>query len=220
MAEYPEWHPEEAPDYDSNLSASGAQVLTRLRSDAGFCASVLTDPRELHRTLYAHFAPAAYPEYAGTYRGTPNSPLESRYSGCQSLLDGQPQLRFLSPEQVPSAMENILPAIAAMRANAETPWDRLWALTNLFVQFGKVHPFLDGNGHVQRVLFAAGALEMGVPLSNRFAIHPRSYDFLLAHSLECFTRSGDGQWAMAVAEYLAQWLDGPFDAPGSGLPPE
>lgn len=61
-------------------------------------------------------------------------------------------------------------------------------LAHLFSPFGFIHPFLDGNGHTQRALFGAAALEMGIPLSNRFAIHPRSYDFLLGHALENYSR--------------------------------
>ena len=44
-------------------------------------------------------------------------------------------------------------------------YGKLLGLTYSFSWFGKVHPFLDGNGHIQRALFAAMATEFGYPLS-------------------------------------------------------
>jgi fido (protein-threonine AMPylation protein) len=222
-ATYPTWHTEQAPAFDAIMSKAGSDILDRLRSDLAFRVLVLNDPRVAHKILYEPFAPANYPEYAGTYRGTANSTLEHRLSSAQSIIDPSRTITFAKPSDVLSAMAWLIPEMAGMRSRAVTPWDQLWSLTNFFIQFGKIHPFLDGNGHLQRVLFAAGAMEMRIPLSCRFAIHPRPFDFLLAYALEKFSDSQNhddqSRWGMAVAEYLAQWLGGQFDAPGSGMPP-
>lgn len=87
-------------------------------------------------------------------------------------------------------------------------------LTYAFCWFGKIRPLLDRNGHIQRALFAAMAIEFGFPLSPRFAIHPRPYDRLLATALELFTCSPAGEEngkIGLVAEYLGFFLDGPFE---------
>ena len=84
-----------------------------------------------------------------------------------------------------------------------------------FCWFGKIHPFLDGNGHVQRAVFAVMATEFGFPLSPRFVIHPRPFDRLLAAALEMFVRASadeEQEKLGLVAEYLAFFLDGPFNA--------
>jgi hypothetical protein len=52
-----------------------------------------------------------------------------------------------------------------------------------------IHPFLDGNGHVQRALFASLALEFGYRTNDSLTIHPRPYDRLFAIALELFARS-------------------------------
>lgn len=44
------------------------------------------------------------------------------------------------------------------RAVNQAPYIKLLTLTYLFCWFGKIHPFLDGNGHDQRALFAAAAV--------------------------------------------------------------
>lgn len=104
-------------------------------------------------------------------------------------------------------------------ANADD-FGKLIGLTYTFCWFGKIHPFLDGNGHIQRAIFAAMATEFGFPLSARFALHPRPYDRLLATALEIFTRAPVGEEngeLGLVAEYLAFFLDGPFNAPRKGV---
>jgi hypothetical protein len=95
-------------------------------------------------------------------------------------------------------------------------YGKLLGLAYTFCWFGKIHPFLDGNGHVQRAIFAAMATDFGYPLSPRFAIHPRPFDRLLATALEIFTRAPAGkenEELALVAEYLAFFLDGPLNAP-------
>jgi len=129
---------------------------------------------------------------------------------------------FRPPSQVLGDIQSLLTAInvGIEKLGSASNYDKLDHLSNMFCQFGAIHPFLDGNGHVQRALFAASALELGIPLSNRFAIHPRTYDGLLAFPLEMYTRSPSNQvdqWRAMVAEYLANWLGGQFDAPGMGM---
>ena len=95
-------------------------------------------------------------------------------------------------------------------------YDKLIALAYTFCRFGKIHPFLDGNGHVKRAVFAVMATEFGSPLSPRFVIHPRPFDRLLAATLEMFGRGSvdkEQEELGLVAEYLAFFLDGPFNAP-------
>lgn len=218
---HPEWHPLGHPGYETAMSAANDMLLTRLAADPEFRASILADPRDLHRLLYAPFAPASHPEYAGTYRGEPGTSLERRVMGGPSVIDPGEVFGFLKASAVPGAIAHLLNDVRAEMASADAPWLKLRTLAYLFATFGAYHPFLDGNGHVQRTMFAAAALEMGLPLSNRFAIHPRSYDLLLGLVLEQYTRDEirRGEWLTAVAEYVAQWLGGPFDAPGSGLAP-
>ena len=98
-----------------------------------------------------------------------------------------------------------------------TEYDKLIALAyTLCCRFGKTHPFLDGNGHVQRAVFAVMAAVFDFPLSPGFVIHPRSFDRLLAAALEMFGRASadeEREELDLVAEDLAFFLDGPFNAP-------
>ena len=99
---------------------------------------------------------------------------------------------------------------------ADDDYEKLAALAYTFSRFGKIHPFRDGNGHVQRAVFAVMATEFGFPLSPRFVIYPRPFDRLLAIALEFFSRAAadeEPEELGIVAECLAFFLDGPFNAP-------
>lgn len=208
------------PDYDRIMLRRSAEMLVRLHEDVAYRHEIMRDVRGVHRELFAGFAPAAHPEYAGTYRGTANSSLEFRISGAPCILAPEETFAFVSPAEVHERMAKLMSQLELELPafKLEGHYEKLMALTHFFCWFGTIHPFLDGNGHVQRALFAAMAVELDLSLTGRFAIHPRSFDRLLAYPLEMFTRSGGGQDYLAmVAEYLAFWLGGPFDAPGQGI---
>ncbi len=220
---FPSWQAHTAPDYDAIMSRDCAALSVRIQADPTFRRNLLRDPRDCHRDLFLRFVPGDHPEYAGTYRGTPNTALEHRPMHAPCVSDTTKSFSFAAPNVVPAKVAELLATIEREREDARGAgqYVQLLYLTHLFAWFGAIHPFLDGNGHIQRALFAAGAAELGIPMSSRFAIHPRSYDRLLATHLELFTRgNGPKSQLAAIAEYLAFWLGGAFDVPASAIPEE
>ena len=198
--------------------------LRRIKADRPYRLSVLQDPRDLHRQIFLRSTPPGYPEYAGTYRGTPGTSLEARRMGAQSLASPGDEFAFEEPAGLPDKVTFLLEQVMGQLESARQaqPYELLLLLTHQFCWFGKLHPFLDGNGHIQRALFASLATELDIPISTRFALHPRSFDSLLAWPLELFTRAEECDrpiYLAMVAEYLGFWLAGPFDVAGSGIPP-
>lgn len=213
----PSWQAHKAADYDSTMTSRCAALLAEIIADPTRRQAILLDPRNLHRELFASFAPSGYGEYAGSYRGTPGTSLPDRRIFADSQMEPGTQYEFCLPSEVPARMDQLLQQTRDLLGDdSADDFGKLIALTYTFCWFGKIHPFLDGNGHVQRAVFAAMATEFGYPLSARFAIHPRPYDRLLATALEIFTRAPVGEEngeVGLVAEYLAFFLNGPFDAP-------
>jgi fido (protein-threonine AMPylation protein) len=212
----PPWQAHASVDYDSTMANRCSTLLAEITDDPARRKAILADPRDLHRSLFAPFTPPGYSEYAGTYRGTPGTTLAGRRMSSESQLEVGGQFEFCLPDEVPACMNSLLDHMQQWLRDASTDdYGKLLGLSYTFCWFGKIHPFLDGNGHVQRAIFAAMATEFGFPLSARFAIHPRPYDRLLATALEIFTRAPaneeNGELAL-VAEYLAFFLDGPFNA--------
>lgn len=213
------------PNYDAAMTQACAALQRRILVDPAYRSAMLTDPRDLHRTLFTEFTPAGYPEYAGTYRGTAGTSLQGRRSGAPQIFSPQKSFSFEEPDSVAAGLGFMLSEVRRelTPAKSEPPYVQLLTLTHLFCWFGKIHPFLDGNGHIQRALFAAAAAELAIPLATRFAIHPRPFDRLLAWPLEMFTRAAPDQrehFLAMVAEYLSSWLAGSFDVPASGIAPE
>lgn len=217
MTTTPRWQAHIANDYDATMTARCGQLLTEIVANPGRRQAIMVDPRDLHRELFAPFAPSDHAEYAGTYRGTPGTVLFGRRISAASQLEPGRDYEFCLPGEVTPRMAELLKNSRVFLADTTADnLGRLIALTYTFCWFGKIHPFLDGNGHLQRAIFAAMATDFGYPLSARFAIHPRPYDRLLATALEIFTRAPTGREndeLGLVAEYLAFFLDGPFNAP-------
>lgn len=59
-------------------------------------------------------------------------------------------------------------------------------IVRLFYVFGLTHPFLDGNGHVQRLGFATCVMHWNekLTLMPQWTIHPRPYDIEMAQAFE------------------------------------
>ena len=224
MTTAPEWQAYARPNYDAVMTQACTDLQQKILIDAAYRSSILTDPRDLHRTLFTGITPPGYPEYAGTYRGAAGTSLEGRRSGAPQVFSPQKSFSFEEPEDVAARLDFMLSEVRRelIPARSATPFAQLLTLTHLFCWFGKIHPFLDGNGHVQRALFAAAASELAIPLAARFATHPRPFDRLLAWPLEMFTRAAPDQrehFLAMVAEYLSSWLAGSFDRPASGIAP-
>lgn len=178
----PKWRLHESPGYDPIMADMCAAIATRIQADPAYRISLLKDPREGHSALFTRFAPAGHPEYAGTYRGTPGTSLEHRLIHAPGITDTTQFFAFTAPARVPAKTADLLATVNRERKQARGAGNyiQLLHLTHLFAWFGAIHPFLDGNGHIQRILFAAAAAELHNPTSNRFTIHPRSFDRLLA----------------------------------------
>lgn len=212
----PKWQAHTAAGYDATMTSRCSRLQIAIVADAMRRQGILHDPRNLHRELFGTFTPPGYDDYAGTYRGTPQTSLAGRRIAADSQMAPGEEYEFCLPGEVQERMDRLMQETRELVADASIDdFGKLIAMTYTFCWFGKIHPFLDGNGHVQRAIFAAMATEFGYPLSARFAIHPRPYDRLLATALEVFTRAPAGEENAElglVAEYLGFFLEGPFDA--------
>ena len=225
--EAPEWQAHLASGYDGAMTARCDRLLAEIVVDPSRRKAIMADPRDLHRELFASFTPASHPEYAGTYRGTPDTALADVRMSAGSQIDPEVVYEFCPPREVPWRMKelgmNTYSLLnepnqddSLLNEPNQDDYDKLIALAYTFCRFGKIHPFLDGNGHVQRAVFAVMATEFGFPLSPRFVIHSRPFDRLLAVALENFGRAPEDEEQEdlgLVAEYLAFFLEGPFNAP-------
>ena len=79
-----------------------------------------------------------------------------------SQIDLGTEYEFCLPGEVPPRMLELLKNTHALLGKSSADdYGKLVALTYTFCWFGKIHPFLDCSGHIQRAIFAAMATNFG-----------------------------------------------------------
>lgn len=182
------WHPHDHPDYDAVLAPrSSAELAEILTGEPEAVEAFLRDTRPSHRRLYASLTPPEHPEYAGTYRGEPGTSLEGRRAGA-SLVTRDGERGFIEPDKVRHHVDKslglVIDSLVAPPAT-DGPAQLFQRAAKVFYVFGLIHPYLDGNGHIQRLVFAAAvARHRSLTLLPSWTIHPRPYDIEMAEAFE------------------------------------
>lgn len=153
-----------------------ADLLVDLRElDDEALATALGEPRDLHRTLYRDLTPDDHPEFAGNYRGSAYPALrDCLVASAFNATEGSRLL--IPPNRVAEYMKTYAQLVAQVVSSARTPSSRtLEKLASVMIVFGNIHPFLDGNGHIQRLTFQVLAERAGYVTANGWNIHPKPY---------------------------------------------
>jgi hypothetical protein len=160
----------------------------------------LIDTRPLHRHLFGDLAP----EVAGLYRGTPGSAVQNA-ARAVFLARRRPGLRARDPCTEPQAVG---PAMAALGDRIGALWDHpargdagFDALAGVTHGFLSIHPYLDGNGHIYRLMATTLAPRLGLTPRAGFTLHPRPYDHLMSLSLQWFPDHPG-----LLSAYLRRWF--------------
>jgi len=170
---------------------------------------LLGDTRPLHRTLFDGFAPLIWPDAAGTYRGTPGTSIAAAPRAV-FLARKVPGLRrrdlCLPAADVPAAMAALSDRLRRLwddRPGRDTPFrDAAYlALSEATAQFFTIHPYMDGNGHIWRLVLPVLASRLGLSPRAEWTVDQRPYgpEFSLAL-----------QWhrdhPTILADQLRRWL--------------
>jgi fido (protein-threonine AMPylation protein) len=185
---YPEWHPHDDLRYDEVMSPASAAELQALKDGTSDeRKAFLLDTRAVHQRLYEHLTPVDYPIYAGTYRGTVDTPLEHRTVVGRRVSD-ETVMKFVDANKVQKSLKQLEAYLTQTLSQPMTRQLALDTATKAFYFFGLTHPYLDGNGHIQRLMVAAVVMECGVfDLLPTWTIHPRPYDVEVALAFEAPT---------------------------------
>jgi len=160
----------------------------------------LIDTRPLHRHLFGDLAP----EVAGLYRGTPGTVVEGA-ARAVFLARRRPGLRVRDPCAEPQAVS---PAMATLGDRIGALWDdppcgdaAFDALAGVTHGFLSIHPYLDGNGHIYRLMATTLAPRLGLAPRVDFTLHPRPYDHLMSLSLQWYPDHPG-----LLSAYLRRWF--------------
>lgn len=177
----PPWEYDKDPTAQAELPKRSRLVLLQLAAGRISADSAIADSRPIHHTLFEGLVPPQCPYYAGHYRGEDFLCLREYEVGIQAdPRVGCPSDVVLT--QLREFIDNTLGALTAIDAaqtlpDAQLPAEqKLLFLVNfaclMFVEFLRIHPYANGNGHVARflvwcVLGRHGYWPKKWPLNNR-----------------------------------------------------
>lgn len=183
----------------SDMTIRCQQVYSELASGSTFSRiGFLCDTRSMHRTLFAPCAPPGYEDCAGSYRGEKGKCTEFSHVGIPNFaLQHRSTGSTVAPQNVIGEMAKLATYIRN-RLPTESPEEQYFRFAcRVFRDFNIIHPYVDGNGHIARLVFAALLTIENMRLSCRWTLHERPYDgeivaFCLAYYpdnpelLECY----------------------------------
>lgn len=181
------------------IRRSEAVLVHLSRLDLDKAALSLADPRELHKFLYKGLTPVDHPAFAGNYRGSDDPILRKSYVAA-SFSETEGTKLLAPPSEVAECMQQYGRAVLRTAVQRyDIAHAAVDALAPVLIALGMIHPFLDGNGHIQRVTFAHLIQRFGFQLSDHWSIHPRPYDVQVDRALA----AGDKE---AVCRLFSQFV--------------
>jgi fido (protein-threonine AMPylation protein) len=175
-----------------------------LNAEARAQLSTIQDTRNVHQSLFLPTTPKDGEVYAGTYRGTPGTFLEDRRSHVRA---GSIAPRRIDKNAPPHRIEE---RMASLGEYIEETWNSpsdivvyyLHAV-RIFHRFVDIHPYVDGNGHTARLIFAALLHHRSIALRPTWTIHPRPYSNAISLVIQLYSAHPD-----LLALYLGKWVGG------------
>jgi hypothetical protein len=188
-------------------SARAATMLATLPP----CAQLaqVCDTRALHSALFSGFAPAAWPDAAGTYRGTPGSSM-AHAPRAVFLARRLPGLRSrdLCAEAavVPAMMDDLARLLRDLWHDrpglADPHRDAAFrALAKVTELFFAIHPYMDGNGHIWRLVLPVLGRRLGLAMRPEWTVDRRPYGPEFSMALQWY-----GDHPSILADQLRRWL--------------
>ena len=205
MTPCPQWTDEVPGELEIQFDAALKRTYRQVESSAK--ALVVNEAAVCgwHRRLFEGIPPVDY--YAGNFR---------QVHATNTCLQQDVEVGGVSGTHFPFVLQELADLFSQLRVSilrAELYWKdidqparaiRLSVLLAALVgEFIRIHPFLNGNGRLSRLLWAWGLMRFGVPLQHR--IHPRPampYGTIMRRSM-----LGDhGPLAAHILNYLAKRL--------------
>jgi fido (protein-threonine AMPylation protein) len=200
----PKWNSRANPE---QAMASAASIGSEWERIAGLSEAekihLIIDTRDLHRRIFSGCTPEGCGVYAGEYRGADNDLLIDRHATLKySGTRRRPKIHLAPPHLVLQLMVDLGNYIRSFAGHALSRADYIHHVVKAFVQFNKIHPYLDGNGRISRIFFGTLLSLEGIRLSEKWTFDNRPFDsridILFRHYHE---------WPEAMEEYLSTWID-------------
>lgn len=186
-------HPLYCPPWEyTNVAGHEDAVRARTRfavrelalSNRARNVEVMKDTRSFHRSYFANLTPAGYDYYAVNYRGSNFACLQYCAVGVRSdprvghdpgMVAHNMQIFSAKISQALSEADLFRSYSSALVSDEDKLFRTVEIAAALFVFFLEIHPYVNGNGHMGRLILMCFLNVYGIRLS-RFSVHPRPAD--------------------------------------------
>jgi fido (protein-threonine AMPylation protein) len=154
-----EWEYKDHVLRNTELPAKATDILRKILDNQVTIENILSDSREIHRYLFENLTPTKALNYAGHYRGEDFENLKNYWVGIQD----DPRVGY-APSIVNDAMvlfgsiaNNTMKNLDSTNSHNLLEIDQKIYITveqacELFEFFLRVHPYVNGNGHIARII--------------------------------------------------------------------
>ena len=177
-ADCPAWEYTDHDNSEAVLPVRSNEILINLRRGIIDSRNSIKNTRALHSILFTDLTPDDCDYYAGNYRGSDNLCLKH----YRVFIHSDPSVG-VDPDAVQNVLEyfgeQIDSLFASLEAAALEPpeglskADRILyivaAICNVFVEFLRIHPYANGNGHMGRYIVFA--------FLGKFGCWPKNWPF-------------------------------------------
>jgi fido (protein-threonine AMPylation protein) len=164
----------------------------------------LLDTRSVHGELFGRFAPEGFEVYAGHYRGEQVESLRRRTASIQYACPypgAKDVVRFIAPENVAAEISVLNAQIVRMIEMRLEVVPHFFECVSLFRRFCAIHPYLNGNGRIARLMLAVMANMRGISANESWTYHARPYDSFIGF---CFDHYRENPHLLTA--YLSKWF--------------
>ena len=157
----PGWDYADHPNANA-VGARCAQLLIDLRTGAIATDQNVRDTRPLHSRMFTGLTPSGHPYFAGHYRGEKFRCLEFYNVMIQSDPRVGVDARHVARDMANLADHILRPGFSALQAAFALPDSRISPAQKLYflvvfccrtlVEFLRIHPYANGNGHMGRLI--------------------------------------------------------------------
>lgn len=204
MVNCPDWNDRIPADRLDEFNASVREVYQQIATSARTSVIGPDEPKDWHALLFRRFVPIAY--YAGNYRQDDVSRVCLGQNVRVGTESGSPFQVVLREINVLFEEFRVTLARTEISWSAISPTERARRvaiiLATLIGRFIKIHPFINGNGRVSRLLWAWGLLRLGVPIQCRIAPRPElPYGPIMSEAMT----GNYGLLALYILQHLAAY---------------
>lgn len=155
----PAWEYEDHPDHVAILAGEIQGLLIDICRDRLEPISASRDTKPVHRRLFIHLTPEAFPYYAGNYRGSDYRCLVD-YEVMIGRMSGAPARQVSSfmrglgefIERSILQLDDVFSLPEARYPEAEKLKVTVATLAEILADFLIIHPYANGNGHIGRFI--------------------------------------------------------------------